>query len=170
MTDTEFNRRDFSKLTVAAFTGMLAGTMAGCSSEKPQPGPTADLGQPESAADPEKAAAEKADGTAVAVAAAEVHLCKGLNTCKGLGGGATKGENACAGQGACATSKEHSCGTQNECKGLGGCGETAGKNECKGQGGCHVPLMEEAWKTVRESFEKKMNEQGKTFGNPPEKA
>ena|SRR5579871_4008744 len=167
MTDSGFNRRDFSKLTLAAMAGMLAGTTTGCSNTPPPEAPPADLGKPEgSPADKATDGKEAGDAT---VASAEVHLCRGLNTCKGLGGGKTKGENACAGQGDCATVKEHSCGGENECKGLGGCGATAGANECKGKGGCHVPLMDDAWKTVRAAFEKKMKGQGKEFGNPPEK-
>lgn len=167
--DLDVTRRDFSKLTVAAVAGMLAGT-AGCSNDKPAASkvPTPDLGKPEGSTDAKpEPAAEK--GTDEKVAKAEVHLCRGLNACKGQGGGKSKGENACAGQGDCATVKEHSCGGENECKGLGGCGASAGANECKGKGGCHVPLMDEAWKTVRTAFEKKMTEQSKKFGNPPDK-
>ena len=37
--------------------------------------------------------------------AIEKHACKGMNSCKGQGGGSKKerGKNACKGQGACAT-------------------------------------------------------------------
>jgi len=98
---------------------------------------------------------------------AEVHLCRGLNDCKGQG---NSGQNECRGQGTCATAKEHSCGGQNDCKGLGGCGETVGKNDCKGQGGCHVPLMEGAWKTLRERKAAEWKEKNLPVGPAPEPA
>jgi hypothetical protein len=96
-----------------------------------------------------------------------VHLCRGLNECKGKGKG---GENACRGQGRCATAKEHACGGQNECKGLGGCGETAGANECKGHGGCHVPLMDDAWAKLRQKKEAEWTEKKLESGAAPAKA
>jgi hypothetical protein len=74
------------------------------------------------------------------------HVCKGMNDCKGQGGGPKNvaGKNSCKGQGACATVAKHECKGHNECKGQGGCsaGENgcAGKNTCKGKGGCQVPL------------------------------
>jgi hypothetical protein len=100
----------------------------------------------------------------VVASVAEVHLCRGLNTCKGKGADQA---NACAGQGVCATVKEHSCGGQNDCKGLGGCGADAGANECKGKGGCHVPLMEDAWTKVRGTLEAKLKAAGKPVGAAP---
>src|SRR5688500_15502622 len=108
------DRRRFHELTAAALGGLAAGAVIGC-------------GGGDQAGD-----GGKSDGKAVA----DVHLCRGLNDCKGKGKG---GDNACRGQGACATAKEHSCGGQNECKGLGGCGENPGENACKGQGHCAVP-------------------------------
>ena len=112
------DRRDFHRLTAAALSGLAAGAVLGCRS-KPA-----------------------ANGPAITPIKSDVHLCRGLNECKGQGKG---GDNACRGQGACATAKEHACSGQNECKGLGGCGGTEGANECKTKGGCHVPLMEGAW-------------------------
>jgi hypothetical protein len=83
-------------------------------------------------------------------AAAEKHICKGHNTCKGLGSCKTDkhdcaGKNDCKGQGGCASAEaKHACKGQNACKGLGGCktekNDCAGKNDCKGQGGCKVPV------------------------------
>jgi hypothetical protein len=71
------------------------------------------------------------------------HACKGLNECKGQGGGENAGKNSCKGEGGCATVK-HECKGQNECKGQGGCksGDNgcAGKNSCKGKGGCKSPV------------------------------
>ena len=74
------------------------------------------------------------------------HVCKGMNDCKGQGGGpkGMAGKNSCKGKGECATVAKHSCKGMNECKGQGGCktGDNgcAGKNSCKGKGGCEVPL------------------------------
>lgn len=103
----------------------------------------------------------------ITVAKVEVHLCRGLNECKGQGKDA---KNECRGQGTCATAKEHSCGGQNECKGLGGCGETVGMNECKTKGGCHVPLMDAAWDTLRKKKEDEWKEKKLDAGAAPAKA
>ncbi len=139
MPNLEIDRRTFNQLTAAALGGIAAGTLAGCGGNKP------------------------AANTA-ATAAAEVHLCRGLNDCKGKGKG---GENTCRGQGACATAKESSCGGKNECKGLGGCGANAGENECKGKGGCHVPLMEGAWNKLHAKLEAQWKEKKLVYGQPP---
>src|SRR5258708_2128644 len=128
----ELDRRDFHKLTTAALGGLAAGTILGCS-KKGAPGGMA-----------------PSRGGETVPAKAEIHLCRGLNECKGQG---KDGKNTCRGQGTCATAKEHTCGGQNECKGLGGCGETVGANECKEKGGCHVPLMDDAWTTLRKKKE-----------------
>src|SRR6476646_6612204 len=128
MSERHFDRRDFHKLTSAALGGLAAGSVFGCSKSG-------------------GSSAGKPVGEETTLAKAEVHLCRGLNECKGQG---KDGQNSCRGQGTCATAKEHSCGGQNECKGLGGCGETVGANECKGEGGCHVPLRPDARKTLRE--------------------
>ena len=138
MPSSPLNRRTFHQVTAAALGGMIAGATLGCGKEE----------------------------QTAAAAPAEIHLCRGLNTCAGNGAG---GENACAGQGACATVAEHSCGGNNTCKNLGGCGEEAGANACKGQGGCHVPLMDDAWVTVRKRFEERMASEGKEYGQPPAK-
>ena len=151
MDKRHIDRRDFHKLTTAALGGLAAGSLLGC---KPQGG---------------------AGGTAPAettVAKAEVHLCRGLNECKGQGKG---GDNACRGQGNCATAKEHTCGGENECKGLGGCGEKVGANECKGHGACHVPLMtdppgESAWDKLRKKKEAEWLKNMEEFGLAPPKA
>jgi hypothetical protein len=154
MLPTHLTRRDFHKLSSAAMAGMLAGTTAGCSrpaaEEKASaPAASADKGKPE----------------VTLVAAAEVHVCRGLNACQGKG---ADGKNACAGQGTCSTVKAHGCGGENECKGQGGCGETPGENSCKGQGGCGVPL-EHAWDKARKRFEERMKKENKTFGDAPKK-
>ena len=145
-----FNRRDFNRLGLAAIGGLAAGSAL----------------NPRSLAAHDAKKGEKA-------AKKELHVCRGLNSCKGngvsadLNGDGKPDTNACAGQGACATVKHSSCSGQNECKGLGGCGETAGSNACKGQGSCHIPLHEGPWKQARARFEAKMKKANKKFGNPP---
>ena len=145
MAHRPLDRRDFHKLTTAALGGLAAGSILGCSSE-PAAGPGPEV---------------------TPVRGAEIHLCRGLNECKGQGKG---GENACRGQGACATAKESSCGGQNECKGLGGCGDTAGINDCKGQGGCHVPLMDGVWKKLRDKKEAEWKGKSMEVSEAPAKA
>jgi hypothetical protein len=139
------SRRDFNLLTSAAFGGMVAGTMFGCSSQKN-----------------EKNAGGGHAGAVVAVAAG-VHACRGLNDCKAEG--ADK-QNACAGQGSCAAVK-HDCATQNDCKRQGGCGEAPGYNDCKTKGGCAVPMSAGMWEKARARFEQQMKSEGKQFGAAP---
>ena len=148
MVERTVDRRDFHKLSAAALSGLAAGAVLGCTSSAPAP----------------------AGGDAVA--AVEVHLCRGLNECKGQG---KDGKNACRGQGVCATVNEHSCGGQNTCKGLGGCGEEVGANDCKGKGGCHVPLMTDppgssAWDKLRKKKEAEWSEKKLEAGAAPAKA
>src|SRR5215510_6070483 len=102
MAHKSIDRRDFHKLTTAALGGLAAGAMLGCGKKD-----------------------EKIKGgdEVTQVAAADKHLCRGLNECKGQG---KDGKNSCRGQGTCATAKEHACATQNDCKGLGGCGGKEG--------------------------------------------
>ena len=145
MPDFEIDRRTFNQLTAAALGGIAAGSLAGCGGDKPGAKP----------------AAPAATGT---TAVADVHLCRGLNDCKGKGKG---GDNACRGQGACATAKEHTCGGKNECKALGGCGANAGENECKGKGGCHVPLMDDAWTKLHDKLEAEWKAKKLDYGKAP---
>ena len=127
------------------------------------------------------------------VAPVEVkHACMGLNACKGQGRKlqATDPDNSCAGTGMCYTSNNHTCHTLNDCKHQGGCGLygsseeqlDAGGNQCKGHGSCATPINAErfatapevagqsVWQLARTAFEKRMNEEGKTFGSPPDEA
>lgn len=167
MSSQELNRRDFHRLSMAAMGGVMAGAMVGCEAKPvmvPPPSPPATPAAGSATTPGTEVAATAGEGSK-----SEPHLCRGLNACKGQGGGATAGKNACAGQGECATSKEHTCGGENECKGLGGCGENPATNECKGKGGCHVPLMDHAWKKVRKRFEEKMKADGKEVGPAPAK-
>jgi len=145
----DLTRRRFHEITLAAFGGLLAGASAGCSHEQSQT---------------DTAAPVKTDVTKSEVAnTADLHLCRGLNTCKGKGKG---GANDCAGTSTCATFAQHECG-ENGCKGQGGCGANPGANECKGKGGCHVPLMDHAWDKVRKALEDKFKVDGKELGPAP---
>ena len=143
MSESDLNRRDFQRLTVAALGGMLAGAAtAHAKDEVPKKDKNKNplLGEP--------------------------HICRGLNVCKGLG--ADK-KNACAGQGVCATAKEHTCHYKNECRGQGGCGEHPGENSCKAKGECAVPLMDDTWEKARARFEELMKEEKKKVGKAPPK-
>src|SRR5215218_4975700 len=98
--DENVSRRDFGKLALAAFGGVVAGSMLG--------GGLLSAGEKEGAA--------KADA----------HACCGLNACKGQGKGAA---NACAGQGSCSTTEAHGCAGSNACKNQGGEGNNACKGQ-----------------------------------------
>ncbi len=154
------NRRDFHKLTMAAMGGMMAGSVIGCAGKKTE---KSDAKSNEEGAGNEK----PGGGSEVAeVGWAGLHVCRGLNACKGKG---KTGKNACAGQGECASPKvKHACNGQNACKNQGGCGDTAGSNACKGKGGCSVPLMEDAWKTAYKKFKADMEKAGKADMLPKE--
>ena len=160
----EINRRDFTRLTFAAFGGMVAGSMTGCQ-PKNTPAPETPSSSEDEAGSTTKDDHDHAEGDKdVSLLMSEPHVCRGLNTCKGKHGGA---ENDCAGLGACASVAEHTCSGANESKGQGGCGTNPGMNSCKGKGGCSVPLMEDAWKLARAEFEKSMKKAGKTVGAAP---
>jgi hypothetical protein len=74
----------------AAFAGLIAGTAARAA--QPTPSGSGSSLSAGFQADDSKATIEK-------------HACKGLNSCKGNGGGSKKewGKNSCKGLGACAT-------------------------------------------------------------------
>jgi hypothetical protein len=139
---TSLSRRDFSRLTLAVFGGVLLGTTF-----------SAQAAEGDSKHDP-------------ALLMQDKHVCRGLNACKAKGKG---GENSCAGTGKCAIAETHSCKGDNACKGQGGCGEYAGQNSCKGQGSCEVPLSEKTWKKTRKAFEAQMKKAGKAVGEAPKK-
>lgn len=171
MENSELNRRDFHRLSMAAFGGALAGSVVGCAPAAAPPAgapaakPAATGGEG-SAPSAEAGADTAALENSVAAVGVEKHLCRGLNACKNQG---ESGENACAGQGTCATLEHHTCGGENACKGQGGCGKNAVENECKGKGGCHVPLMDEVWDKARKIFEAKMKKAGTPVGAAPAK-
>ena len=147
MKRNNLNRRDFSKWSVAALGGLVAGSAIGCGdgAETPSGGDASgDTGS---------------DSTEVVA-----HACRGLNDCKSA-------NNDCRGQGTCATEAwHHTCAGQNDCKGQGGCGENPAANECKGKGGCEVPLMDAAWEQARKNMEAKWKEAEQEFGAAPAKA
>lgn len=148
----DLTRRRFHELSVAALGGLMAGSITGCDKLLMQKKETTEAKKDEAA---EAEAAAKAD----------LHICRGLNACKGKGSG---GQNDCAGTSACATFAKHECAKLNECKGQGGCDEKPGQNQCKGKGSCQVPLMEHAWDRARKSLEQKMKaEGGKELGKAP---
>ena len=161
MNGNELSRRDFTKLTMAAFGGLMAGASGCRRAGDGEPAGEAEVPQPAgdvSATDATAASNEPS----VAYLLEEPHVCRGLNTCASKG---KSGDNACAGQGTCAR-VEHLCSGQNDCKGQGGCGEHPGQNACKGLGGCDVPLMH-VWEEARAAFEKAMKAQGKEVGAAP---
>jgi len=144
MSKPDVNRRNFHKLTMAAFGGMVAG--AGSSSlAQAQEG-----NKPKINVDP-------------ALLLSDPNVCRGLNTCDGKG----KGDHACAGQAACTSVAAHSCAGENECKGQGGCGGYPGQNVCQSKGKCAVPLKAEVWKLARKQFEQLMKDNGKMVGAAP---
>jgi hypothetical protein len=144
---TDLSRRDFGKLALAALAGISAGaTLAAADDSK------------DGKKDDKKPAPEKNP------LLGDLHVCRGINTCKGKG--ADK-KNSCAGTGQCATAAHHGCGSQNQCKGQGGCGSHPGENTCKEQGECSVPMHASAWKRARARYEELMKASGKNFGPAP---
>lgn len=81
--------RKNSLVLAAAFTGLLGGTMARLNAA-PGSSSSLSLGME----------ADSSKDTKI-----EKHACKGLNSCKGNGGGSKEewGKNSCKGLGACAT-------------------------------------------------------------------
>ncbi|MDQ3797973.1 MAG: hypothetical protein M3384_00845 [Acidobacteriota bacterium] len=116
----------------------------------------------------------------------ELHICMGLNACKGHD---RYGTNACAGMGYCATAQAHTCHTLNNCRGQGGCGlygdgeeqNFPGANDCAWQGSCAVPVQAErystqgpnkgksVWVLARKLFEERMRKANRDFGPSPYK-
>ena len=169
MKKCDLSRREFNRLSMAAFGGVVAGSLAGCSDGEDDAPPVTPAGG--------TTTTEPADGTdttgsdpeaATSLLMGEKHVCRGLNMCKGKGGAG--GGNDCAGLGACATIAAHECSTTNACKGQGGCGDNPGENACKGKGSCAVPLKDHAWGKARTNFEAAMKAAGKEVGAAPEQS
>ncbi|GAA1905095.1 hypothetical protein [Streptantibioticus ferralitis] len=113
----------------------------------------------------------------------DLHVCMGLNACKGHGHGGT---GLMAGMGECAT-VWHICHGANECRGQGGCGYSGsdaeqakpGDQTCRWNGSCASPINESrvhaagpyrgtsVWKRARQIFEHRMFESGIAFGPAP---
>ena len=121
---------------------------------------------------------------ALPIAYKELHVCMGLNACKGHD---RNGTNNCAGTGFCATAEAHNCHTLNNCRSQGGCGlygdiekqKNPGNNGCAWQGSCAVPIQAERFRTIgpdkgksvwlqaRKLFELRMNKANRNVGKPP---
>ncbi len=103
MDQGKLNRRDFGKLTLAAFGGILAGSFAAKAAFAGEESAEFQLG--------------------------DKHICCGLNTCRGLG---ADGENECAGLGTCSNVEAHGCAGENDCAGQGpdGTNSCRGKGSC----------------------------------------
>ncbi|MDQ1051594.1 hypothetical protein [Streptomyces sp. V4I2] len=113
----------------------------------------------------------------------ELHVCMGLNACKGHD---RDGAAPMAGMGRCATVL-HVCHGANECRGQGGCGYTGpdaelarpGTQACRENGSCASPINvsrvfaggplkgKSVWKLARQLFEARMYEAGIPFGPAP---
>src|SRR4051794_39578154 len=98
MKPSEFTRRDFNRLTAAAFGGIVVGTTVGCSEANKPVATKAPEKSAETKTDPDPGS-KKVDTVAVNDWLGEKHVCRGLNACKNQG--ASK-QNDCAGQGTCA--------------------------------------------------------------------
>ena len=156
MNGPTLNRRDVTRLALAALGGLVTGALAGCGGN-----PTTEGKAP---ADAGKGAGA---GEKLSRLLEDPHVCRGINTCKNKGKKGTT--NECAGQAHCASVAAHDCNGMNDCKGQGGCGERPGENECKGKGGCEVPLSDKTWPKARKRYEELMARAGKQFGDAPPK-
>jgi hypothetical protein len=140
----------------------------GCSAPAPTPAPT------------------PSNNAATTAPPVELHVCMGLNACKGHD---RFGTNECAGMGFCATAERHNCHTLNNCRGQGGCGlygdgeeqSNPGNNDCAWQGSCAVPIQAErystqgenkgksVWVLARRLFEERMQKANRNVGDSPYK-
>lgn len=113
----------------------------------------------------------------------ELHVCMGLNACKGHD---VDGTARMAGMGTCAT-VQHACHGDNACRGQGGCGYAGsefeqtkpGDQACKWNGSCASPINvsrvfsagpykgKSVWRRARAIFEARMYEAGIPFGPSP---
>jgi hypothetical protein len=153
MDRSDLNRREFTKLALAALGGALAGAGVVHAAKDDDEDKKDKKEKKPKKKDPKKP-----------LLLQEPHICRGLNTCKNQGKG---GKNACFGQGNCATAPAHTCTGDNECAGLGGCGKTPGENACKGKGECGVPLSSKAWTRARARFEAAAKKAKKKVGKAP---
>lgn len=142
--------------------------------------------RPRSAKESLRAAAHEAGAPAVEPTTdqiVELHVCMGLNACKGHG---LEGSGEMAGMGKCATA-QHVCHGGNNCRGQGGCGYSGsdleqakpGNQACAENGSCASPINvsrvssagpnkgKSVWKLARALFEQRMYEAGLPFGPSP---
>ena len=152
MNGPTLNRRDVTRLALAALGGLVTGALAGCGGNPTTEG---------------KAPADAGSGEKLSRLLEDPHVCRGINTCKNKGKKGTT--NECAGRAHCATVTAHDCNGMNACKGQGGCGNKPGENACKGQGGCAVPLTDKTWPKARKRYEELMTKAGKKFADAPPK-
>ena len=172
------NRREFAKLTAAAFAGLFAGILIrrgqdqahntgapAASDDKAADSNSPPNDAPAGNSSPNNSTSASTDLNLML--AGDPHVCRGLNICRGKD---KKHSNACAGQGACATAESHACDGQNVCKGQGGCDNTAGINLCKGKGACAVPLKDKTWTLARARFEQLAKAEKLEIGAAPAKS
>jgi hypothetical protein len=124
--------------------------------------------------------------------AQEMHVCMGLNACRGLDvdrnilRGTTDEKANIAGMGNCATVR-HVCHGEGDCRGQGGCGYAGGEYEqflpgaqaCRFNGSCASPVNtsrvfsagpmkgKSVWKQARRMFEARMYQASLAFGPTP---
>lgn len=116
-------------------------------------------------------------------AAAELHVCMGLNACQGQD---VHGKAPMAGMGECAT-VQHVCHGEGSCRGQGGCGYAGsdveqarpGAQSCSANGSCASPINrsrvfsagpykgKSVWKRARALFEERMYDANVPFGPSP---
>ncbi len=135
--ESDLNRRDFGKLSLAALAGVCTGTKLSLAADTKVKSPLL----------------------------VEKHVCRGINTCRAKGAGKKNscagmglcatavahscgGQNACKGQGGCG---EHP--GENACKGQGNCAVPM--------------MHQESWKKARAQFEALMKADKKKFGKAP---
>jgi hypothetical protein len=126
---------------------------------------------------------EEGLGGSSGTAVLELHVCRGLNACKGHD---VHGEAPMAGMGECAT-VQHVCHGEGACRGQGGCGYAGSDYQqsrpadqsCAMNGSCAAPINESrvfsagpykgksVWKRARAIFEARMYESGVPFGPAP---
>jgi len=135
--ESDLNRRDFGKLTLAVLAGVCSGVGRSLAADTKPKSPL--LGDKHVCRGINTCRGKGADKKNSCVgmgqcATAKQHSCGGQNECKGQGGcGEHPGENACKGQGSCAVPMEH----------------------------------HDAWKKARARFEALMTAEKKKFGKAP---
>jgi hypothetical protein len=186
--ESDLPRRDFHQLALSAMAGVMAGLATPQASAQPIPQPLSQQVPPAAPQPqpvqrlPRRAAGKTKPKDESNPLLFEPHVCRGLNTCKGLG---VDQQNACAGRGSCATAPHHECAGHNDCRGLGACNQgdpnmgqepdSPGENTCKGHGGCQVPLKiatdakhRQLWDHARLRFKALMKDvHGIDIGKPP---